>query len=53
MGISAVYIGIYVAVVYSGAIVASLAAGPTVARFGAIRVSQARVQPGGGGFFQP
>ena len=41
LGISAVYIGIYVAVVYSGAIVASLAAGPAVARFGAIRVSQA------------
>jgi len=41
LGISAVYIGLYVAVVYAGAIVASLASGPAVARFGAIRVSQA------------
>lgn len=41
LGISATYIGLYVAVVYAGAMVASLVSGPAVARFGAIRVSQA------------
>jgi len=41
LGISAAYIGLYVAVVYAGAMLASLASGPAVARFGAIRVSQA------------
>jgi MFS family permease len=40
LGISATYIGVYVAVVYAGAMLASLASGPAVARFGAIRVSQ-------------
>lgn len=41
IGISPVYIGLYVAVVYSGAMLASLSAAGFVARFGAIRVSQA------------
>jgi predicted MFS family arabinose efflux permease len=40
-GVSAAYIGLYIAIVYAGAMVASLAAGAGVARFGAIRVSQA------------
>ena len=39
--VSATAVGAYVAVVYAGAIVASLASGPLVVRFGAIRVSQA------------
>lgn len=34
-------LGIYVAIAYAGAMAASLAAGPLVARWGAIRVSQA------------
>lgn len=41
LGISAVYIGVYVAVVYAGSMAASLAAGTAVARYGAVRVSQA------------
>ena len=41
LGTSATYTGLYVALVYVGAIVASLAAGNAVGRFGAIRVSQA------------
>ncbi len=41
LGISAAWLGIYVGVVYAGAMFASLAAGAAVARFGAIRVSQA------------
>ena len=41
LGVSTAYIGLYIAIVYSGAMVASLAAGAAVARFGAIRVSQA------------
>lgn len=41
LGVSTVYTGLYIAVVYAGAITASLAAGTAVARFGAIRVSQA------------
>src|SRR3990167_9218835 len=41
LGISSVYVGVYVAIVYVGAMLASLAAGAAVARFGAIRVSQA------------
>jgi MFS family permease len=41
LGISAAWLGIYVGVVYAAAMCASLAAGAAVARFGAIRVSQA------------
>jgi len=41
LGVSTAYTGLYVAVVYAGAMTASLAAGAAVARFGAIRVSQA------------
>jgi len=41
LGVSSVYVGVYVAIVYVGAILASLAAGTAVARYGAIRVSQA------------
>lgn len=37
---SPAYIGVYVAIVYMGAMLSSLAAGNAVARFGAIRVSQ-------------
>jgi MFS family permease len=40
VGISAAYIGVYVAVAYLGSIVASLASGAAVGRFGSIRVSQ-------------
>jgi MFS family permease len=40
VGISAVYIGLYIAVAYAGAMAASLASGTAVARFGSIRVSQ-------------
>lgn len=40
LGTSATYTGLYVALVYVGAIFASLSAGNAVARFGAIRVSQ-------------
>ncbi len=41
LGVSTSYTGLYVAVVYVGAMASSLAAGAAVARFGAIRVSQA------------
>lgn len=41
LGVSATLTGMFVAIVYIGAIVASLASGSAVARFGAIRVSQA------------
>ncbi|HWI81904.1 MFS transporter [Ramlibacter sp.] len=41
VGVSAVYIGLYIAVVYAGAMAASLASGAAVARYGSIRVSQA------------
>lgn len=41
LDVSTTYTGFYVAVVYAGAMVASLAAGTAVARYGAIRVSQA------------
>ena len=41
LGVSATYLGLYIAIVYVGAMFASLAAGAAVARFGAIRVSQA------------
>jgi len=41
LGISPTYIGLYVAVAYLASIVASLASGAAVARYGAIRVSQA------------
>lgn len=40
VGVSATYIGLYIAIAYAGAMAASLAAGAAVARFGAIRVSQ-------------
>ena len=41
LGVSPAYLGLYIGIVYVGAMVASLAAGAGVARFGAIRVSQA------------
>ncbi len=41
LGVSPALAGVYVAVAYLGAIVASVASGAAVARFGAIRVSQA------------
>ena len=41
LGVSAAYLGLYIAIVYAGAMLASLAAGAAVTRFGAIRVSQA------------
>ena len=41
LGVSPALTGVYISIVYVGAILASLAAGPAVARFGAIRVSQA------------
>lgn len=41
LGLAPIYAGLYVAIVYVGAMLASLAAGAAVARFGAIRVSQA------------
>jgi MFS family permease len=41
LGVSATLIGVFVALAYMGAIVASLASGSAVGRFGAIRVSQA------------
>ncbi len=41
LGVSAAYLGLYIAIVYVGAMLASLAAGAAVSRFGAIRVSQA------------
>lgn len=41
LGVSSTYLGLYIAIVYIGAMFASLAAGAAVARFGAIRVSQA------------
>lgn len=41
LGVSATLTGVFVALAYVGAIVASLASGSAVARFGAIRVSQA------------
>jgi len=40
MGVSVALVGVYVAIVYAGAIAASLAAGALVGRHGAIRVSQ-------------
>jgi len=40
LGISATYVGLYIAVAYAGAIAASLGAGAAVARYGSIRVSQ-------------
>jgi len=41
LAISPAYLGLYIALAYAGAMTASLAAGAAVARFGAIRVSQA------------
>jgi MFS family permease len=41
LGVSATSVGLFVSLVYLGAIGASVAAGPLVVRFGAIRVSQA------------
>lgn len=40
VGVSATYVGLYVAVAYMGAMLASLASGTAVAHYGAIRVSQ-------------
>ncbi|WP_442593610.1 MFS transporter [Parapusillimonas sp. JC17] len=40
LGVSAAYVGIYVAIAYAGAMTASLLAGAAVRRFGAIRASQ-------------
>lgn len=40
LGASAAYTGVYVAIVYAGAMLSSLAGGAAVARWGAIRVSQ-------------
>ena len=41
LGVSATLVGVFVALAYIGAILSSLASGSAVARFGAIRVSQA------------
>ena len=41
LGVSPAYVGVYIALAYIGAILASLASGAAVARYGAIRVSQA------------
>lgn len=41
IGISAAYVGLYIAIAYGGAMTASLFAGGAVRRFGAIRASQA------------
>jgi predicted MFS family arabinose efflux permease len=41
LAISPAYLGLYIALAYAGAMTASLAAGTAVARYGAIRVSQA------------
>jgi len=41
VGVSATYIGLFVALVYLGAMISSVAGGALVLRFGAIRVSQA------------
>lgn len=40
VGISATYIGLYIALAYAGAVAASLASGAAVARYGPIRLSQ-------------
>ncbi|MGA0570385.1 MFS transporter [Variovorax sp. VNK109] len=40
LGVSPTYTGLYLAIVYIGAVLASLAAGSVVKRFGAIRASQ-------------
>jgi MFS family permease len=49
VGISATYVGLYIAVAYAGAMAASLASGAAVARFGPIRVSQAGLLLSGAG----
>ncbi len=41
LGISPVYVGVYIALAYAGAMLASLSSGAAVLRYGAIRVSQA------------
>ncbi|MBK6006339.1 MFS transporter [Ramlibacter ginsenosidimutans] len=41
VGISATWVGLYIAIAYAGAMAASLASGAVVARYGAIRASQA------------
>lgn len=41
VGISTSWVGLYIALAYAGAMAASLASGAAVARFGAIRISQA------------
>src|SRR5690554_2174048 len=40
LGISAAYVGLYIAIVYAGAMGASLMSGALVRRYGAIRASQ-------------
>jgi MFS family permease len=40
VGVSATYVGLYVSLVYVGAMIASLSSGAAVAHYGAIRVSQ-------------
>jgi MFS family permease len=40
VGVSATYVGIYIALAYTGAMAASLASGAFVGRYGSIRVSQ-------------
>lgn len=49
LGVHATLIGVFVAIAYIGAILASLASGSAVARFGAIRVSQAGLLLGAAG----
>jgi MFS family permease len=41
VGVSATYVGLFVALIYLGAMISSVAGGALVLRFGAIRVSQA------------
>jgi MFS family permease len=41
LGVSATYVGLYIALAYAGAMAASLGSGAAVARYGSIRVSQA------------
>ena len=49
LGVPATWVGVFVAIAYIGAILASLASGSAVARFGAIRVSQAGLLLGAAG----
>jgi predicted MFS family arabinose efflux permease len=49
LGISAAYVGLYVAIAYGGAMTASLLAGGAVRRYGAIRISQVGLLLGAAG----